>query len=61
MTFSFGLAVLGVAEIRISTVGLILSSTAADLSAVFDQNMCSSSMMATIGRPNSSFVLSVIS
>ena len=41
--------------------GLILSSTAEDLSAVFDQNICSSSMMATMGNPNSSFVLSVIS
>ena len=61
VTFSFGLAVLGVAEMRISTAGLILSSTAADLSAVFVQNICSSSMMATMGNPNSSFVLSVIS
>lgn len=60
-TVSSGRRVLGVADMRISTAGLIWSSTAADLSAVFDQNMCSSSIIATMGRPASSCVRRAIS
>ncbi len=58
---SSGCEVFGVAEMRSSTAGLMCSSTAFVLSAVFDQNMCSSSITAMMGRPSSSCVRRVIS
>ena len=48
--------VIGVAEMRISTLGLMFFNTFSDCLAARPPNMCSSSMITMMGRPYSSWV-----